>query len=122
MKNQIHQNYIKSSNLAFISAALGIINIFLSPDVFNGPGNIMIGIFSILFVVVIGILIRQGYDWVKFVLLVLLLFGLLGIKIVIEALAENPLVGFINIIQTILQIWSVVLLFQIPKNDNSTSE
>ena len=77
--------------------------------------KIFIALISLAFVFGIGYLVSKGTEWIKYVLLVILILGLLGFPIVIANLKNEPVVGIINIVQTILQIWALVLLFKIPK-------
>lgn len=117
MQKQIHPNYIKSSDLIFITAVLGIINFFFSPKILSSGFAIIVAIFTLLFIAGLGVLVKQGFSWVKYLLLALLLFGLLGIPFIIKNMTTNPIVGIVNIIQTVLQIWALVLLFKIRKED-----
>ncbi|UIR57283.1 hypothetical protein LZQ00_05570 [Sphingobacterium sp. SRCM116780] len=114
----IHSNHIKSSNCMFISAALGVINILLTPAILTSASSISAALLTLAFLVGIGLLIRKGTDWIKYVLLILLVIGLLGIPYMIQNILQSPIVGVINIIQTILQIIALILLFTIPKIDN----
>jgi hypothetical protein len=116
MVKTVHENFIKSSNLFFISAGFGLINLFLTRSELVSTRLIAIAIISILFVVGLGYIIRQGFDWIKYILLVLAGFGLIGIVgVIIINLEKQPLIAVVNIIQTILQVWATVLLFRIPK-------
>ena len=117
MKKEIHPNYNKSSNLAFISAGLGILNLSLSPEIFSTGLAIFTAFFTLAFVFGLAVLIRLGLSWIKYLLLVLFLIGLIGIPFMIKNFETNPIVGTINIAQTILQICSIILLFKIPKTD-----
>lgn len=47
----------------------------------------------------------------------MMLFGLIGIPFMIKNLGENFAVGLINIIQTVFQVWALILLFKIPKEE-----
>lgn len=110
----VHPNYIKSSNLFIIAASLGIINLFLHPF-FLTSTEIAIGLFTIVFLIGVGMLIREGFTWMKYVCLVMfVLGGLLSIPTMIKTFTTTPAVGIINLIQTALQAWSLVLLFKIP--------
>lgn len=120
MEKTVHPNYIKSSELAFISAGLGIINLSLSPVVFSNSIAIITAILTLIFVFGLAYLIRFGFSWVKYLLLALFIIGIFGIPIIIKNLYENPIVGIINLVQTVLQIGSIVLLFKIPKAKNSS--
>ncbi len=123
MEKHIHPNYIKSSNLIFVTVGLGLINFFFSSDLLNTGQNIAIAILTLIIIAGIGLLVRQGKAWVKYLLLVLTILGLIGIPSIINNIALRPVVGFVNIAQTIMQIWAIVLLFMVPKNtDNKTND
>ena len=115
MEKQIHRNYIKSSNLIFGTVGLGLINFFFSSDVLNTGQNIAIAILTLIIIAGIGFLVRQGKAWVKYLLLVFTILGLIGIPFIINNITQKPVVGLINIAQTIMQIWAMVLLFMVPK-------
>lgn len=117
MQTQVHPNYIKASELIFITAGLGIINFFFSPEILSSGFAIIIAVFTLLFIAGLGVLIKQGFSWIKYLLLALFIFGLLGIPFIIKNITTNPIVGIVNIIQTILQIWALVLLFKISKGN-----
>lgn len=110
-----HQNHQKSADLIYISGVLGIGNIIWIYETLDTGFKIFIALISLAFVFGIGYLVSKGTEWIKYVLLVILILGLLGFPFVITNLKNEPVVGIINIIQTILQIWSLVLLFKIPK-------
>jgi hypothetical protein len=114
MDSHLHSNYIKSSNLIFITAGLGVINLFFSNDLLINGQNIATVIITPLFVAGIGFLVRQGKQWVKYLLLVLTVLGLLGMLLIINSLFERTISGIINITQTIMQVWATILLFKIP--------
>ena len=119
MEKHIHQNFIKSSNLIFITAGLGLINFFFASELLSNSFNIFVAVFTLAFIIGIGFLVRQGYNWVKIFLLVITILGLIGIPVTLKNLTEKPIVGIINVIQTVLQIWSVILLFKVPKSQEN---
>lgn len=117
MENQKHPNFISSSNLIFTSASLGIVNFILLPNMAKIPLNIFIAIFTCVFIVGLGFLVRSGKDWVKYFLLAITAIGLLiGFPGMLMMMRISIIVLIINVAQTILQIWSVILLFKIPKS------
>ena len=123
MEKPIHANYIKSSNLIFGTVGLGIINFFFSTELLNTGQNIATAVVTLAIIAGIGFLVRQGKNWVKYFLLVLTLFGLIGMPFIINNINERSVVGLVNIAQTILQIWAMVLLFKVPKKiDEKTNE
>ena len=124
MEKQIHPNYIKSSNLIFGTVGLGLINFFFARELLNTAQNIATAILTLVIIVGLGYLVRQGKDWVKYVLLVFMVFGLISIPFIINNIVQMPIVGLINIAQTIMQLWATVLLFKVPKivDDKTDSE
>lgn len=113
----IHPNYKKSADLIYISAALGIGNLIWTYDTLNSGIKIFIAVISVAFVFGIGYLISKGTEWIKYLLLILFIMGLIGLPYIIINLKNEPIVGVINIVQTVLQIWTLVLLFVIPKDE-----
>ena len=113
---EVHANYKKAANLIYVSAALGLINVILSPEHINAFG-IIVAIFSLGLIVGIGYLVSTGNEWIKYVLLVLMILGLLAIPYMLLNIVNKPVIGIINIIQTALQIYSLVLLFRISKTN-----
>ena len=112
----VHPNEIKSSNLILISAGLGLLNMFISPEVFTSFSLILIGLITIGIISAIGIGIRNGIHWIKYVILVLVVLGLFSFPIFIQTMYSNLIAGIVNIIQSLLQIIAVVLLF-IPRKE-----
>ena len=115
----VHKNYIKSSDLMLISVGLGIINFLLVPEIFSSGRSIFIGIVTLLLLGGLALAIRNGVSWIKYLLLVMMIFGFISIPFLIKNLEENPPVGIINIIQNAFQFWSLILLFKIPKEEQS---
>lgn len=113
---EVHTNYKKAANLIYVSAVLGLINVALSPEHINAFG-IIVAIFSLGLLVGIGYLVSTGNEWIKYVWLVLMVLGLLAIPYMLLNIVNKPVVGIINIIQTSLQIYSLVLLFRISKTN-----
>jgi hypothetical protein len=111
----IHENNIKASNLMFLSAVLGLINFSLSDEITIKNG-ISATIMSLSFLIFLALLIRRGYNGVKYILTALFILGLVFyIPYLGYDLQNFPLNGIISICQSIAQISAVVLLFLIPK-------
>ena len=108
----LHPNEIKSSNLILISAGLGFLYMFLLPKVFTSFSTILTGIISIAIIIAIGIGIRNGIQWIKYVIATLIVLGLFSLRsTIIQTFNSNLIAGIINITQTALQIIAVILLF-----------
>lgn len=119
MENQVHYNYIKASDLIFITIGLGIINVFLSPGSLPNSFSIFVVILIFLFMIGNAFFIRQGHKWAKILYIVLFILGLLTIPSIIKIFSQNLIVGVINVVQIILQIWAFILLVRIPKEKKS---
>lgn len=63
----------------------------------------------------LGYAISKGFNWMKYLLLAMMILGLLIMLLTFLFYTNHPIVTIINIIQTILQIWVLVVLFRIPK-------
>lgn len=118
-ESQIHPNYKKAADLIYLSGALGIGNVIWMYDTLDNGLKIFTALISVGFVFGIGYLISKGTEWIKFLIAVILFLGILGIPFVIQDLENNTVVGIINILQTVLQIWALILLFKIPKKEKS---
>ena len=116
-----HPNYIKSSNLMFLSTAIALISYLLLPDYFTSTKIIIGTSIGLLVCVGLAFLVRQGIDWVKYLLLVLFVLGCIGLPFILLRIIENPISGSISIVQTIIQLWAVVLLFKVPPVPKSNS-
>ncbi len=115
MEKKVHGNFIKSSNFIFITFGLGLVNLFMTRDELVTGTHKAIAITTMLFILGLGYLVRQGFDWVKYLLLVLTILGLISIPVTLMNLGQRPIVGLINVAQTVLQVWAMIILFKIPK-------
>ncbi|WP_116790099.1 hypothetical protein [Flavobacterium psychrotrophum] len=106
-------DYIKSSKLVFISAGLGFVNVLLAPGIFRNPEQVIIVIFTLLFLMAIGLGIYYGLSWIKYVLAAIIILGFRdAFAWIMKELVENPLNAIISILQNVTQIWATVLLFK----------
>lgn len=99
----------------FWALALGFISTLINGAI-TGSGTVMfIGILAMLIGLVLALLTRQGYSWMKIVLTALNGIGLIFTPFVlIIQFSNNPLLGFITITNCVLNIAAVVKLYQIP--------
>ena len=111
----IHSNFKKSADFIYLSGALGIGNLIWTDESFDSGMKIFTALISVGFVFGMGYLVSKGTAWMKYFLLVIFILGFLALPLVIANLKDEPVVGIIIIVQTILQIWALVLLFKIPK-------
>jgi hypothetical protein len=108
-EKQVHLNYIKASNLIFASVVLSILS-----ECFSGSLTIPNIIISLL-IVGLGISVRKGKSWIKYILLVLTITGLAVTAFNMSFLIQNPLTGLLYFVQALIQIWVVILLFKVPE-------
>ena len=118
MAKHLHSNYIQSSNFIFVSAGLEMVGLFFAQDRLSNTTNIAIAVVTISLIVGFGFLVRQGLNWIKYFLLALIILGVIGMLFIPDNEAENPIAKGINIAQTIIEIWAMVLLFKIPKTSD----
>jgi hypothetical protein len=121
----VNPNFVKASNLILLGGAMGIGIYF-----FNGSSLelFQLAIFAlvILFILVTALLIRQGYVWAKwvFTILTVLLWTTLYHAIP-QAFNKNSLVGWLTVLQNLLDLVAIVLLFLPTKqpliNNNETT-
>ena len=117
MTKPVERNILIASNLTLISAALGVIN-FLILGSFTSFAYDFTAFFAIAFIALLAFLIRQGYKWVKWLLVILFLTGLPFLVPQLPIIFKQSfLAGMINILQSILQLASIILLFIKTKVD-----
>ncbi len=119
MRSQpVLSNNIKSSNLIFLSVGLGLLNNIIVPELLSSGFVFFVSLVTFLTIIGLGLLVRRGVQWVKYLLAALIIFGLIGLPKLIEVWEIYPIMGVIYIFQSILQVWAVILLFQKQKSKN----
>jgi len=112
----VHPNYIKSANLNLITIPLGIIGFFLSKTIVINIVTIITLVGTMVFIFGISYFIRQGNSTIKYILLVLFVFGIIsGTPLWIAQFQKEPVVGVISMLQNLVETGALVLLFKIPK-------
>ncbi|MDB5257788.1 MAG: hypothetical protein JWM14_2483 [Chitinophagaceae bacterium] len=119
MTKTIHPNFIKSSNLILIMVGLGLINMFLTSEYLTSGKQITISIGSLLFIAALAYFVRQGKSWMKYVLLVLTIIGLLVDPRPLNHFIPDSIFAGIGLVQALLQIVATVLLFLVPAENSS---
>jgi hypothetical protein len=115
MEKHISANYIKASNLIFLTAGLVLVSLFILSDDYPFGMNIYAVLIDVFFFGGMGILVRRGVKWIKYVLLLLIIIILFGVPSTIKS---NTLFAILILfIQTFTQIWAVILLFKKNKTD-----
>ncbi len=111
----IHANHKRSADLIYLSGAFGIGNLIWNYETLDSGLKIFIAVMTASFIFGLGYFISKGNDWIKYILLGLLILGFLGIPFMIADLKRDPVILVINSIQSVLQVWSLILLFKITK-------
>lgn len=106
-----------SSYLLIFSAFLGVLNVILSPDL-NAIAEYLISLIVFCIIIVFAVLVYKKVNWIKYVLLVLVVLGIFNIPYIINDLKYYPINGTINIIQSLVQIYAVIILFLDKKSNN----
>ncbi len=116
MRIQSNIKYSKPSMLIFGTVILMIINMFIS-----NTNNFYIELMNILILGIMGMLVRLGFNWTKYLLLIMSLLYITETYALF--IISNPTKIQINnilfIIQTVVIIWSTVILFRIQKSKKS---
>ncbi|GGF00928.1 hypothetical protein SAMN05443634_105260 [Chishuiella changwenlii] len=112
----VHPNYIKASNLIYLSGGLGLLSYFILGILTGRFEGVFEAIISIGVIFLIGYLLRKGISKMKYILLFLLIFGILiSFQFLKFLIIFYPITAIIHFIQFILQSAAVVLLFLVPK-------
>ncbi|MCT2561479.1 hypothetical protein [Chryseobacterium herbae] len=111
----IHPNHTKAANIMYLSGVLSIASMIWAYEDFKTGLSIFIAVAILAFIFGMGYLAGKGAEWVKFVLLITFLIGLIGLPSIYFNFLSNPVLGVLSILQTILQVWAIVLLFKVPK-------
>jgi hypothetical protein len=113
----MHPNANKSSNLLRLSAVLTVIGYLLFSN--RGSFDMYTTLITIILLIGAAYLVRTGYSWVRWVLLVLTLIGFVATAIALPALLKLALTNtlYLSLLQFVIQTIAVIMLFvpyQIP--------
>jgi hypothetical protein len=112
MNNPTDRRYfIQASNLVLIALALSIVYLFL-PDIRMIAGMLPITIAMKCMILAVAILLRMGYSWSRYLLVVLALFTLFGIRDVLDAVVSPAISTIISIMQIALIVWATIVVFR----------
>jgi hypothetical protein len=112
-----YQKFNTASNLVFISTGIGILNGLRNPELFENRISIIVAGIIVFFMLMIGVLIRMKYEWMKYVLLCLFILGLIGLPKLISDLIGNPINGIIMLVKSVIQLAVVIILFRSEKTE-----
>ena len=111
---RIHPNHIKAGYMIYASGAIGLAIFIWKFDQMPHPAVNIIPFLALCIIFAMGYLVKRGTDWLKYVLLLFVIVGTMGMPIVLMNIMKDPILAIANSIQGILQIWAVILMFMIP--------
>lgn len=106
------ENLVKASNMMFFSAGLTAIRfgVYLFQDTTStSTANFIVSISVLL---VLAFFVRAGFEWARWIFLLLLTFGVLFSPFAAFAMAVDPLGLLLYTFQLILQIYAGILMFR----------
>ncbi|HYV94766.1 MAG TPA: hypothetical protein VE978_23530 [Chitinophagales bacterium] len=113
MDIKAHSNFIIASYFIFVVAGLGLVKYFYFPGI--SAKDIAVAIFNLAFFIGLGFLVRQGFKWTKYLLLVLTIFGLINIQHALGYVIQNPnVISLTVIMQRLILLLATILLFVVP--------
>lgn len=118
-ETEVHSYYKKVSGIFYLCGALGIASMIWTYEQFNTPMGIFIGAAVIAFTFGLGYLAGKGNELVKYFIIISFALGCFALPSIFTTLKTDPVLGMINIVQTLLQIWAIVLLLKIPASKKS---
>lgn len=104
-------HFILASNLILVVLVLSIVYQFL-PNIHILAGMLPVVIGTKVLLLALAILLRLGYSWSKYLLAVLALLTLLGIRDVLDVFMYPAVSTILNIIQVALIMWATIVVFK----------
>ncbi|MDR2236421.1 MAG: hypothetical protein LBE92_09870 [Chryseobacterium sp.] len=110
----IHPDYKKVANIFYLCGALGIASMIWTYEQFNTPLGWFIGTAVIAFTFALGYFAGKGNQLVRYFIIISFALGCFGLPFIPITLKTDPVLGVLNIIQILLQIWAIIVLLRIP--------
>ncbi len=112
MENTLRSNFIKASNLLFITLGLVIISFVITKMFISSESNkLSLVLINLIVISSIGLVVRQGRSWVKYLPLTLLALYLIEASTFLIVSEVYHIVQIIFIAQILLVAWATILLF-----------
>jgi hypothetical protein len=116
-------NTIIASNVMLIILGLGVIK-YIQTLLYTGTTlrNSLMFLFMLVFEISIFMLIRKGFVWFKYFMLILTIFGMISLIMPHSKTANHDLFnGVISIAISLLNVVIVVFMFLKPKSTEETN-
>ncbi len=95
---------------------LGLIKYFYFPAYLISASEVLTVVFNFLFFVGLGLLVGKDFKWIKYILLILTVFGLINMYSRFEYTLQKPdLINIIVVAQRVILLLSTILVFVAPK-------
>lgn len=110
----ISRNYRLAAKLTFVNALVSFISFFMDDQIPKTTLGFSVFITVIFISIITGILMLKGIVWVKYAVLMLSLIGFLGILLDPSYYfsRKNPMLSLMYLFSTVLQIYTLFLLFK----------
>lgn len=111
------------SYLIYAIGAIGLLKYFSYPAPIT-LSDIALIIFNLFFFVGLGILVRQGYTWTKYIILTLTILSLLNLSSLINSITNSiNLANLTFLAQRLLLIITCILLFKsVTKTEDQNTQ
>jgi len=112
MENTLRSNFIKSSNLLFMTLGLVIIS-FVITQMFipNESNKLSLVIINLILIGSIGLIVRQGRNWAKYLSLTLIILYLIEASFFLINPEVNLITQIVFVVQIMLVAWATLILF-----------
>jgi hypothetical protein len=119
MTEKIAERYKQASNLIFVSLLVAFVGVVVRLNHYADITALYIILFTWIFTAGTGFLIRKGFSWARYLLLMLALADLSMATYIIDLLKTDMIKGIIIIVPPLLQVWAAVLVFTSPRNEDN---
>jgi hypothetical protein len=119
MDKVVPSNFLKSSNLLFVSIGVGVVNFILRDGNLSERSHLYISFTAWLLIAGIGFLVRKGYNWVKYLMLLLTIINVYSISLIFKVENDTLLSGILGIAPLLIQVWATVILFISPSDSEN---
>lgn len=117
--HQVNKSYIRASQLILVVWAVNLTGALIPDN--SGANNTTLSVLAELVIEIsiiylgLAYLIRQGYKWIRYILIILFIGGLLfgGLPSF-----SNIIDGILGSVSLGLQLWAIIILFRILKSQS----
>ena|ERR1700722_12007008 len=109
------EKYVRASNLILMVALLKAVNIVILNIIPNKPITLIVGL-AIPIVLILALLMRTGFNWMRFLIIPFLVYSWIGVPTIItDTFGINPLAGILVVVQLIIPLMILEVLFNTQK-------